>query len=120
MTSRKTKPAPTAPEADVFDLDAVEAEARATPALTFTLRGHEYRLAPVEGVDYRALMAADTDEFSAEDMTRLIQAGMTPADAARFADEPLTLKGLTTLFNRWNAGIVTPATVGESEASTGS
>lgn len=114
-----TEPQTTAP-GDVFDLDAVEAEARATPALTFTLHGHEYRLAPVEGLDYRVLLDTDTDEFTAADMRRLIQAGMTAEDAARFADAPLTLKGLTSLFNRWNAGLVTPATVGESEASTGS
>lgn len=99
-----------------FDLDALEAEANAS-AFDFTLRGQVFALPAFGGIDYRALIDGETDASgnpTIGEMRRLLSLGLGEQWEA-FDALPLSIAGLTAIFERWNAA--NPVDPGESEAS---
>lgn len=97
---------------DVFDLDAVAAEATGAP-LRFTYRGQEWTLAHMTGVDWRIIDAANEGDMEA--IRKAFRYGMGEEQATRFDEVPQTIAAMTALFRRWlkHNGL----TEGESEAS---
>lgn len=97
---------------DVFDLDAVAAEATKEP-LRFTYRGQEWTLAHMTGVDWRVIDLANTGDIEA--IRKAFRYGMGEEQAARFDELPQPIAAMTSLFRRWldHNGL----TEGESPAS---
>ena len=98
----------------VFDLDAVEREARRDP-FPFKLKGRVFTLPHLAGLDRKILSAVDEGDAAA--MTAALREGLG-SRYAEFDRLPLSLDGVKQLFEEWmrHSGLA----VGESPASTGS
>ena len=112
--TRKPRPAAGAQPGPVFDLDAVEREARREP-FVFRLKGRTFTLPHMADLDHKVLLAVDEGDAAA--MTAALQAGLA-GRYAEFSQLPLSLSGVKTLIEAWmrHSGLA----VGESPASTGS
>lgn len=97
---------------DVFDLDAVAAEATKEP-LRFIWHGQEWTLAHMTGVDWRIIELANTGDIEA--IRRAFRYGMGDEQADRFDKLPQPIAAMTALFRQWvkHNGL----TEGESAAS---
>ena len=109
--TRKTRPDGSTPSGQVFDLDAVEREARFEP-FVFRLGGKPFTLPHLRKIDRRVVRAADEGDAAAMD------AAFREGLGKRFAEFdalPLSLHGLDALFRAWlkHSGL----TPGESPAS---
>lgn len=103
-----------------FDLDAVEAEATAE-TFDFTLKGETFSLPPFRGLDYRLALDGDYDANgnpTLPEMRRILRVAMGDEQWDRFDALPLTISGLSAIFDQWDAGAA--EALGESEASTAS
>ena len=110
--TRKTRP--DAQPRPVFDLDAVEREARREP-FPFRLKGRVFTLPHMAGLDRKILSAVDEGDAAA--MIAALQEGLGNR-YAEFDRLPLSLDGTKQLFEAWmrHSGLA----AGESPASTGS
>jgi len=97
---------------DVFDLDAVAAEATKEP-LRFTYRGQEWTLAHMTGIDWRVVELANEGHMDA--IRKAFRYGMGEEQADRFDELPQPVAAMTALFRQWvkHNGL----TEGESVAS---
>jgi hypothetical protein len=97
---------------EVFDLDAVAAEATKEP-LRFRFHGQDWTLAHMTGVDWRVIELANTGDLEA--IRRAFRYGMGDEQADRFDELPQPIAAMTALFRRWlkHNGM----TEGESSAS---
>ncbi|MGC4891089.1 hypothetical protein [Micromonospora sp. DT227] len=100
---------------EVFDLDAVAAEATHEP-MRFTYQGREWTLAHMTGVDWRVVELANEGDLQA--IRKAFRMGMGDEQADEFDELPQPIAAMTALFTRWLK--FNGLTEGESAASPAS
>ena len=105
---------------DVFDLDAVAAEATKEP-FRFRFGGREWSLAHLSDIDWRVVARADTGDLDA--VREAVSSGLGD-QFAEFDQLPQPISMMTVLFDRWlaHSGLAAgeqPASPTSSESTAG-
>lgn len=120
MSKPSARPSKIQKQTEPFNLDVLEKESSGNE-FEFTLGDRVWHMTPLGRFDKKLVRriarqaneAGDTDEV--EYMDQMLKAAMGEEQFAEFDELPLTMEGLTALFEAWteHSGL----TPGESEAS---